>query len=93
MFAEGLNRAARQSVIGRENRSDLALSGINGLQHEKVRLGSQPVFGIPICDHFDVAAIDIGPQNAHLCVMQNFRILGIWRTRDQYIISRGGMFY
>src|SRR5947209_4080168 len=44
MFAEGLNRAARQSVIGRENRSDLALSGINGLQHEKVRLGSQPVF-------------------------------------------------
>src|SRR5438445_543895 len=92
-LAEGLNRTAGQSVIGSHDGSDLAMSRINRLQHKKVRLGRQPVFGIRIGDHLDVAPVDIGLQNAHLCVMQSFRTLVTWRTCDQDTTPLGRRLY
>jgi len=84
MFAESLDGAAGERVIGSENSRDFTLRGINGLQREKVGLGREPVFRIAIGEDLDVAASNVWlEENVHLCVMESFRALIIWRARDE----------
>ena len=91
VFAEGLDCAAGQAVIGGKDRGDVALRRFDGFECGQVGLGRQPIFGVGIGDDFDVATIDVRLQNFHLRIVKSFRAFVVGRTGDEDVIPFGGL--